>query len=106
MMQMILSTKGIHRLREQTYGCQGEGQGQAIAGELDINMHTLLYFKRIANKILLYSTGNSAQSYVAGWTGREFGRQSIHVYVCLSPFTVPRNYHNMVHQPYPNTKSF
>ena len=88
MIQMILSTKGTHRLREPTYGCQGEGQEQAIAGEFEINMYTLLYFKWIANKILLYGTGNSAQSYVATWMGREFGRESIHVNVWLSPFAV------------------
>ena len=68
----MISTKGTHRLREQTYGCQGEGQGQAIAGEFEISMYTLLYFKWIANKDLLYSTWNFAQHYVAilcGWRG-------------------------------------
>ena len=34
---------------------------------------TLLYLKWITNKDLLYSTGNSAQHYVAAWTGQEFG---------------------------------
>ena len=32
-------------------------------------IHTLLYWKWITNKDLLYSTGNSAQCYVAAWTG-------------------------------------
>ena len=36
-------------------------------------MHTLLYLKWIINKDLLYSTGNSAQYYVAAWMGGEFG---------------------------------
>jgi len=34
-----------------------------------MDMHTW-----IANKNLLYSTGNSAQYYVAAWMGGEFGR--------------------------------
>ena len=36
-------------------------------------MYTLLYLKWIANKDLLYSTGNSAQCQVAAWMGGEFG---------------------------------
>ena len=38
-----------------------------------MDMHTLLYLKWIINKDLLYSTGNSAQYYVAAWMGGEFG---------------------------------
>jgi len=38
-----------------------------------VDMHTLLYLKWIINKDLLYSTGNSAQYYVAAWMGGEFG---------------------------------
>ena len=53
-----------------------------------MNVDTLLYLKWIPNKDLLYSTGNSAQRYVAAWTGGEFGREWIHVYVCLSPFAL------------------
>ena len=33
------------------------------------------------NKDLLYSTGNSAQCYVAAWMGGEFGGEPIHVCV-------------------------
>ena len=51
-----------------------------------MDMYTLLYFKWITNKDLLYSIGNSAQRYVAAWMGREFGGERIHVYVWLSPF--------------------
>ena len=35
--------------------------------------YTLLYFKWITNKDLLYSTGNTAGYYVAAWMGGEFG---------------------------------
>ena len=41
--------------------------------------HTLLYLKWKIN--LLYSTGNSAQCYVAAWMGGEFGGEWIHAYV-------------------------
>ena len=50
--------------------------------------YTLLYLKWIANKDLLYSTGNSAQCYVAAWMGGQFGGEWIHVYVWLTPFAV------------------
>ena len=35
--------------------------------EFGMVMFTLLYLKETTNKDLLYSTGNSAQSYVAAW---------------------------------------
>ena len=53
--------------------------------------HPLLYLKWITNKDLLYSTGNSAQWYVAAWMRGEFGGQWIHGYVWLNPFTVHLN---------------
>ena len=49
---------------------------------------TLLYLKWITNKDPLYSTQNSAQCYVAASMGGEFGREQMHVYVWLNPFTV------------------
>ena len=49
---------------------------------------TLLYLKWITSKVLWYSTGNSAQCYVAAWMGGEFGGEWIHVYVWLSSFTI------------------
>ena len=44
--------------------------------------------KWITSKDLLYNTENSAQCYVTGWIGGEFGGEWIHVYVWLSPFAV------------------
>ena len=46
-------------------------------------MYTLLCFKCITNKDLLYSAGNSAQCYAAAWMGGEFGGEWIHVYVSI-----------------------
>ena len=51
---------------------QGEKNGGKDR-EFGIDMYTLLYLKWITNKVLLYSTGNSAQCYVAAWVGGEFG---------------------------------
>jgi len=41
-------------------------------------MYTLLYLKWIISKVLLYSTGSSAQYYVAAWMGGGFGGEWIH----------------------------
>ena len=45
-------------------GAGGKGGGEGIFREFGIDMYTLLYFKWITNKSLLYNTGNSAQYYV------------------------------------------
>ena len=47
-----------------------------------------LHWGELTNMDLLYSTGNSAQPYVAVWMGKEFRGEWIHVYVWLSPFAV------------------
>ena len=59
-MNLFTKQKETHRLRKQTYGCQGEG----VVKDFGKVMYTLLYLKWIT-KDLLYSTGNSAQCYVA-----------------------------------------
>ena len=59
-----------------------------VLGEFGVVIHIILYLKWITNKDLLYSTGPSAHYYMAAWMGGEFGGEWIHVYVCLSPFTV------------------
>ena len=52
--------------------------------EFGMDIYIVLYLKWITNKDLLYSTGNSAQCYVAAWIGGEFAGESIHVYVWLT----------------------
>ena len=42
----------------------------------------------LTNEVLLYSTLNLAQGYVAAWMRGEFGEEWMHVYVWLSPFAV------------------
>ena len=54
-----------------------------IVREFEIDVYTLLYLKRITNKVLLCSTGNPAQCYVAAWMGGEFGENG-----WLNPFAV------------------
>ena len=57
-----------HRFRKWTYDCRGEG----IVRDFGKVTYTLLYFKWITNKDLLYSTWNSAQCYVPAWMGEAF----------------------------------
>ena len=80
MVQINLFTKQKQTHRKQTYGYQ-EGRVDRRDGEFGIYMYTLLYLKWITNKDLVYSTGNSAQCYIAAWMGGEFGGEWIHVYV-------------------------
>ena len=61
-------------------GAVGRG-GERMVKEFGLDMYTLQCLKWITNKDLLYSTGNSAQCYVAAWMGGEFGEGRIHVYV-------------------------
>ena len=58
--------------------------GEGIVREFGMDMHTLLYLKRITNKALLHSTGNSAQCYVTAWMGEGLGGKCIRVYAWLS----------------------
>ena len=66
----------------------GDVGGKGIVREFGMDMYTLLYFKQITNKHLLYSIANSAPCCVASQMGGGFGGERIHVYVWLSPFTV------------------
>ena len=43
-------------------------------------MHTLLYIKQIANKVLLYSTENSTPYSVMTYIGKEFKKEWIYIY--------------------------
>ena len=50
-----------------------------------MDMYTLLHLKWITNEDLLFSTGDSAQCYVAAWTGAGLGGEWTRVCVWLSP---------------------
>ena len=51
--------------------------GEGRVREPGMDRHTLLYLKWITDKDL-YSTGNSAQCYVAAWMGGELAGEWIH----------------------------
>ena len=57
---------------------EGDGWGEGIVRKFG---YTLLYFKWITSKDLMYSTWNSAQCYMTVWMGEEFRGE-------WSPFTV------------------
>ena len=59
MEQMMLSAKQkqTHGHREQTCGCQGEGEESGMDWESWINRCKLLHLEWISNEILLYSPG-------------------------------------------------
>ena len=54
--------------------------GQGIGREFGMDMYTLLYLRRITNKVLPYSRGSSAQCHVVAWMGGENG----HMYICMA----------------------
>ena len=60
---------------------------EGIVREFGMDMYTLLYLKWITDKVLLYSTGNPAQCYVAAWIGGGL-RENGYMHVWVSPFTV------------------
>ena len=67
-------------------------------------MYTLLYLKWITIKVLLYSTGNSDQCYVAAWMGRVWGKNGYMYVYGWVPLLSTWNNHNIVNQLYSNIK--
>ena len=58
--------------------------GEGIVRAFGMDMYALLYLKWKTNQDLLYSTGSSAQCYVAAWKGVGFGGERIDVYICMA----------------------
>mgnify|MGYP007125348988 CR=1 FL=1 len=69
---MNLSTKQkqTHGHREQTCGCQGEGEESGMDWEFGISRCKLLHLEWIINEVLLYSTENNIQSLVIEYDRR------------------------------------
>ena len=61
----------------QTWRTNLRLQGRGIVRELGMNVYTLLYFKGITSKDLVYNTEKSAECYKAAWMGGEFGGEQI-----------------------------
>ena len=84
----LRSTNWLTDLENEFMVIRGEGWGEGIVRELGMDMYTLLCLKWIIDKDLQYSTGNSAQGYLAARIRVGVGREGIHVYVWLSLFAV------------------
>ena len=62
-----------------------KGKGEGINQEFGINIYTLLYIKyQIANKDLLYSTGNYTQYFVIACKGKESENEYMYLYMAES----------------------
>ena len=59
-----------------------KGAGWGMNQEFEINVYTLLYVKQIANKDLLYSTGNYTQYFVITFKVKEFEKE--YIYICIT----------------------
>ena len=49
----------------------GKGEGEGTVTEFGTYTYTLLYFKRVTSKDLLYSTGNYMQRLIITYGGKE-----------------------------------
>ena len=78
-MNLFTKQKQTHRHRKQTYGYKrGKGQG-GINQEIGSNIYMVLYIKQIANKDLLYSTGNYTQYFVITYKRKESEKKYIYI---------------------------
>ena len=82
-MNLLAKQKETHRLKRTNLWLPGELMRGRNIQEVGIDMYTLPYLKWVINKDLLYSTGNSAESYVAAWMGGEIGGR-IGTCVCMA----------------------
>ena len=95
--QVLFISLKTPELIEWTYGYQrGKWRGRGIVWDFGVDMYTLLYLKWITNKDLLYSTGNSAQCYMAAWLGGEFGEEAYMYMYGWVPLLSTWIYHKIV----------
>ena len=60
-MNLFTTQRQTHRLRKQNYGYQRGKAGGGINREFGTDTHSLLYWKQITSKGLLFSSGGSTQ---------------------------------------------
>ena len=91
MIQMNLFTKQkhTHRLREGTYSYWWERRKERLVREFGMDLYILVYLEWITNKVLLHSTGYSAQGFVGASMGGEFGGEDICVCMTVSLLCPP-----------------
>ena len=70
------------RCIKQIYGDR-RGKGGGINQEYGIKIHTLLYIKKMTNKDLLYSTGNSTQYLIRAYNGKESKNTHTHIHTYI-----------------------
>ena len=73
----IYKTEIESQLQKTTY----DYQVGKMNWETGIDIYTLLYIRKITNKDLLYSTGNTNQYTVMGYMGKESKKEQIYVYI-------------------------
>ena len=82
-MNLLTKQKQTHRHRKQTSGYQSEkrvGKSQKFG----INTCTLLYIKKINDKILLYGTGENIQYLVINYNGKNLTKNiCVYMYVLV-----------------------
>jgi len=69
-------------------------------------MCTLGYMEQLANRDLLYSTGNSTQYFMITYVGKETEKEWIVYKYNRITLLYSRNYHNIVNQPHLNKTFF
>ena len=79
---LLTKQKQTHRHRKQTSGYQTE-KGVGISQKFGINTFTLLYIKKINDKILLYGTGENIQYLVISYNGKKFYKEYMCIHVCV-----------------------
>ena len=52
--------------------------------EFGISRCKLLYIEWMDNKVLLYSTGNYVQYLVINHSGKEYKKECVYIYVCIT----------------------
>ena len=82
-------------LEKELMAARREGCGEGIIRQLGMDMYTLVYLKWTTNKVVLYSTGNSAQFYVAAWIGGELGGEWMYIYDWV-PLLSTWKHHNII----------
>ena len=79
---LLTKQKQTHRHRKQTSGYQTE-KGVGISQKFGINTFTLLYIKKINDKILLYGTGENIQYLVISYNGKKFYKEYMCIHLCV-----------------------
>ena len=75
-----LGNRNTHRPRERPCGCQGGGgHERGKDWESGLSSRKLLSIEWI-NRVLLYSTGNSVQYPGINHSGKEYEKESVHLY--------------------------